>query len=452
MLSLLCAPLYMKQGLRILLGTFSFVVITFLAHAQGSYDTVKIMTYNTGNYGFPATVDCPALISANKHIWLRTIVQYAEPDILGMEKMDATPASFTADTVIARVLDSVCAGCYGHTPFTNNSGYGKEDMLYFKTAKFGWLSTTTIFSADNNISDINLHTLFYKSRQLAVNHDTVFLHIILVHLLSGSGNASDRSSEVAGAMSWLNGHVTGPGNYIFMGDMNTQSSNESCFQQLINSGNQNIKFFDPPNQLGNWDTEPDSFAHYLTQSTRTTDPGDCSAVSGMDDRFDHLLCSAPIMQGTQAITYVPASYHVIGQDGLHVNKALTDNPVNTSVPSNVLNALYYMSEHLPVIMQLAIDTTDSISTGITSQYIQPEVRWSYNTLVNHQLEIKTAIEAQNCEIRVYDLTGRLLSYSLLNNFGATSISVSHLANGVYLLNILQQGRVVQTGKFVKIQP
>ena len=448
---LLCATLYMTQGLQILFAVFALALNTFLAQAQNGYDTVRVMTYNTDNYGFPATVDCPALISANKHIWLRTIVKYAQPDLLGMEKMDATPASFTSDTIITRVLDSVCAGCYGHTPYTNNSGYEKVDMLYFKTAKFGWLSTTTIYSGDNNISDINLHRLFYKNPQLALNHDTVFLNIVLVHLLSGSGNASDRGSEVAGAMSWLNSHITAPGNYIFMGDMNTQSSNESCFQQLINSGNQNTKFFDPPNKLGNWDNEPDSFAHYLTQSTRTTDPGDCSAVSGMDDRFDHLLCTAPIMQGTHAITYVPGSYLVIGQDGLHVNKALIDNPVNTLVPSNVLNALYYMSEHLPVMMQLAIDTTDSVRVGTAVQNIRPEISWSFSALVNQQLEIKTIIESQNCEVRVYDLTGRMLRDLPLNAWGTTSVPVSNLANGLYLLTILQQGRVVQTGKFVKIQ-
>ena len=422
--------------------------------AQPVNDTVKVMSYNVLNYGFPSTGDCPALITADKHAWLRTVLEYAEPDILGLEKMAALPASFTGDTIVAQVLDSVCAGCYGHTPYTNNSGYDKENMLYFKTNKFGWLSTTTIYSGDVNISDINLHTLFYKSPLLSITHDTVFLHIILVHLESGSGSAVERAIEMTGAMSWLNAHIAGAGNYIFMGDFNTQSSSESCFQQMINSSNPNTLFFDVANQLGNWDQDPSGFAGYLTQSTRTTDPGDCGATGGLDDWFDHLLATGPIMQGTKAVTYVPNSFKVIGQDGQHVNKALIASPAITTVPANVLNALYYMSEHLPVIMNLAIDSAAE-PTGIRNEDEAQDVTWSYSHLVTDDLcIISTGAMGQNenksYAARIFDLSGRLLSSSVLSNAGKNYFAVDKIASGAYILTIYDNGRTLLTGKFVKL--
>ena len=424
------------------------LLVNLPASGQHAYDTVQVMSYNTLNYGFPATSNCPTLLTQNKHAWLKKIIQYANPDILGLEKMDASPATFTSDTVIHAVLDSVCAGCYAHTPYTNHSGYEKENTLYFKTDKFGWLSTTTIYSADTNISDINLHKLYYKPTQQPLT-DTIFLNIILVHLKSGSGNAAERALEVTGAMNWLNAHLTAPGNYICMGDFNTQSSDESCFQQLIMSANPNTLFTEPTGQLGNWNGNPSSFANYLTQSTRTADPGDCGATGGQDDWFDHLLCSTPVIQGTKNISYVSNSFTVIGQDGQHVNKSLIASPPNNSVPSEILNALYYMSEHLPVTMQLAIDTGHA-ATAIAT--LETAINWHYNTLVSNQLTIEANGLPQNNKHNyyagIYDLTGRLLLAQKIS-FTETVTLLNQLSQGMYLLVITHDNQPVLNGRFFK---
>jgi endonuclease/exonuclease/phosphatase family metal-dependent hydrolase len=393
-----------------------------------AYDTLRVMTYNTLNYGFPATGSCPALLTESKHTWLRTVLEYSNPDILGLEKMDASPATFTSDTVIQRVLDSVCNGCYGHTPFTNNSGYEKENMLYYKSAKIGWSGTTTIYSGDPNISDINLHHLYYKSPTLALTHDTIFLNIILVHLESGPGSAAERATEMTGAMSWLNSHVTLPGNYIFMGDLNTQSSGESCFLQLVASPDSNTLFFDPVSQSGNWSTDPTAFAHYLTQSTRTTDPGDCGSTDGMTNRFDHILCTKQLMDGTDSLQYIPGTFDIVGQDGLHVNSSLTASPPDISVPANVLNALYYMSEHLPVMLQLAVGGQPS--TGINtlsdnntfSIYPNPANSMVHVQGLNHQTELT-----------IYSVTGAKLLTVPASDHHDIDIDISSLSPGLYFI-------------------
>jgi len=414
---------------------------------QTSLDTLRIMSYNTLNYGFASSDDCPALITDNKNIWLKTVVQYMQPDILGLVKMDATPISFTTDTVIQAALDTG----YDHTPYTNNSGYEKENMLYFKKSKIGLISTTTIYSGDQNISDINLHRLFYKSPYLATTHDTVFLNIILVHLESGSSSTSERATEIQGAMTWMNSHIKAPGNYIFMGDFNVTSSNEGCFQQLINSTNPDTKFVEPTGQLGDWSNNPSQFALYLTQSPRLNDPGDCGATGGLNDWLDHILCSPYIMQGADSVTYIPGTFHVIGQDGLHTSQDLLAAPQDTVVPSNALNALYYMSSHLPVTLQLEIKTPDTIrqvSNALTNIQAQ-EGSWQYSHLVYDNLSIRSPgnnAVPRDYRVTIYDMQGRRLREVTFTG----TVPVSDLTDGVYILVISRQNLPITSGRFVKV--
>ena len=344
-------------------------------------DTISVVTYNLNDYGTASSSGCPTLGSPLRHGYLRTILQYLQaPDIIGFEKIYGTPNTFSTDTIRMKVMDSICKGCYSNTVFTNVSGYKKTNILFYKNTKFGYLGTTGIFTADNNISDINLHKLYYKSPSLATTHDTIFLNVIVVHDQSGT-NKSDtaaRTTEIGGAMNWLTMNVKAPGNYVFMGDFNTQSSSESCFQKMISNADTLVQFYDPPNQLGLWSTSPKAFPMYLTQSTRTVDPGDCAAVGGINNRFDHILLNRPIMNGYKNIQYITGSYKVIGQDGLHFNKAINASPTNNSVPSNVLNALYLMSEHLPVALKMIISNT---KTSLPADFLTFKASFLHNSIV-----------------------------------------------------------------------
>ena len=95
-----------------------------------------------------------------------------------------------------------------------------------------------------------------------------------------------------------------------------------------------------------------------------TDPGDCGATGGISTRFVHILCTQPVIQGTNSVKYVPGSFNVIGNDGNHTNVSLTAAPTNNSVPAQVLNALYYMSNHLPVSIKVAV--TFPVATAVTN--------------------------------------------------------------------------------------
>ena len=429
-------PMFYARITFLLLFVFSF------SYAQSiQKDTLKIMSYNTLDYGFPSTSNCPGLITANKHEYLKTILRFENPDIIGLLKMDASPSSFSKTKVIQHVLDSVCLGCYGHSSFTNISGYSKENMLYFKTSKLGYIGTTTIYSGDPNISDINLHTLYYKDSNLSVNHDTIFINIILIHDKSGISNAIVRETEIGGAMSWLNTHIASPGNYIFMGDFNSQSSTEQGFQDMINSSNINTRFYDPPNQLGDWVNNPSAFANYLTENTRSVDPGDCGATGSLNRRFDHILCTQPIMLGTKSVQYIPGSFEVIGNDGNHSNLALTDPPSNTSVPAQVLNALYFMSNHLPVSLKIAVTLPPSITTKSNPSFSK-KCFTIFPNPTNGLIQIKGSnLSGDACKIILKNTLGQTIfavEQEALNNLIDKQLNISNLAQGIYIIEIISK--------------
>ena len=52
---------------------------------------------------------------------------------------------------------------------------------------------------------------------------------------------------------------------------------------------------------------------------------------------------------------LPSTYRVIGNDGQHFDDAINANG-NSSVPANVLNALYNLSDHLPVVVDIAVES------------------------------------------------------------------------------------------------
>ena len=432
------------------LRLFFVFIILFLLNinsnkAQSGIDSIKLMTYNVGNFGTEPTSSCPLFNFSLKSSYLRTILKYEKPDIIGMAKMNGD-RQFCTDTIVNYILDSVCNGCWHYGNYSQLSTYPKENMLYFNTTKFGFIRSTVIYSGDQNISDITLHKLYYKASNLASTHDTVFLSIVLAHLLSGSGSITNRATEVAGAMTWLNSHITGNENLIFMGDFNTTASTEGCFQDLINSTNSNTRFYDPPNQLGNWSGNPGNYALYLTQSTRTTDPGDCNATGGLNNRFDHILITSAIKNGTDSIKYIAGSYKVIGQDGNHTGNALTDLPVNTSVPANVNTALYNMSEHLPVMLNLRINTT--VSTGINHYNdLQSLVIIAPNPFAS-QTTISFSEEQINTTIKITDVPGKEIIKITHVQGKQVLIEKGILQTGIYFIQITDSNNNIINKKII----
>jgi hypothetical protein len=96
-----------------------------------------------------------------------------------------------------------------------------------------------------------------------------------------------------------------------------------------------------------------TFAIHHTQSPCLS--GTCAsgaATGGMDDRFDFLLPTYNLGTG-QGLAVIPGRCIPVGNDGLHLNKNITDTPV---IPegADYATALKLASDHLPVRLDLQI--------------------------------------------------------------------------------------------------
>lgn len=90
----------------------------------------------------------------------------------------------------------------------------------------------------------------------------------------------------------------------------------------------------------------------------------------MDDRFDFILLSGSIMDGSKGINYIPDSYETIGQDGEGFNSSLGISD-NESVPEEIAGALYEFSDHLPVALKLQINEDPAVELSFDSIYHCP---------------------------------------------------------------------------------
>ena len=315
--------------------TYILIALFFgLALSAISQDTLKIMQYNLLYYG-KNVYDCNSTNNNidNKNTNLRTILAYAKPDIFCVNEMDASLSD--VDYLMDNVLNIDGISSWKHA---NISGSYSINMIYYNSDIFELMSQASINASPRQ-------TNVYHMKHITSNTEfTVFV----AHLKAGS-QASDEDDKAAATQNVMNYIASqGPGNYLFEGDLNLYTSASQAFQNLVNPANTNLAFQDPANRVGDWSNNY-NFSDVHTQSTHTS--GDCFVTGGMDDRFDFILASKDIMEGNNEIKYLASSYETIGQDGNHYNNALIDG-TNNAAPSNVINALYNTSDHLPVSMEM----------------------------------------------------------------------------------------------------
>ena len=329
---------------------------TPLAGTVDKADTLTVMAYNVLTYGddcqgMPATLDG----------YLRTIVQYVQPDLLSCEKMDAyltTPGA--AGNLADEITTDLPAG-YGYCTPTNASNASDMSTLFYNKAKLTYVKTETLVA---DITDFDLYKLYYNDVNLSITHDTTFLYVMVNHTQSGN-SSTDRDQQVTQEMQVLRQKFGFFPNLIDMGDFNTASSLEAGYQSVISAADSATMMGDPPyypdgklQYPGNWDVSPYLAAAYLTTSTRlsATVPNSCGTSGGAKGWYDHIFISPWLVSGANYMHYIPGSYTTIGNDGnrLGVDINSTAPVVNTSAPTAVINALWEFSNKYPVSIKVAV--------------------------------------------------------------------------------------------------
>ena len=386
-------------------------------------DTITMMSYNILNY---------PLSNSTKADTLKAIIKHTQPDIFLITEL-------TSSTGVSLILNNALnvdgityyqAGSYFNGPDTDN-------MIFYNSQKFGLKSQYEIPTVLRNISE---YVLYYKSPNLATTLDTTFVHCYMAHLKASNTPADSiqRNQEAVTFKNYLDSKSQPIQNIVFGGDFNLYTSNEAAFNTILNGGSVLLK--DPINMPGNWQANS-SFAAIHTQSTRTAVLSDGGSTGGMDDRFDFIFTGDDVLQGTNKMKYIPNTYKALGNDGLHYNKSLLATPTNTSVPANVLSALYYMSDHLPIVIKMYFDEALSVNESIIKS------NWN-GYFTNNTFMFKSTQNEQKLDVGLFDILGKPVSQKKYSNQMSFVFDYSNLQSGMYFIKV-STGSQQRTFRIVK---
>jgi len=404
------------------------------ALAQDSTYQIRVMHYNLLNFGVNVG-ECS--FDPARYQELRTILDHHRPHLFTVNEIGLS------NLYPNNILDQ----CFPYpndmarTTSTNQAGGDRTNHLFYDESLFGLKRESVIPSS--NLRDINRYELYFKP-SIALG-DTAFLTCLVAHLKAGdgSGDVNQRDQATQDIMAWVQANGQGK-NLLLLGDLNLSSSGEATFQNLVAPSNSDLAWQDPANSLSGWNGQ--AFAALHTQSTRAS--GDaCFSGGGLDDRFDLILASSEVMDGSAGIRYVPGSYAALGNAGNSHNGELICGPNNPTVPATVCLALRNMSDHLPVVMKVEIQ--GELMTSLAR--LSSSIEWGPNPMRDQiSLQLPEGASA-DWSMHVYDSQGRIYHRGTWPR-GETRyrIQTAKWPVGLYLLELRQASGLRWQRKLIKV--
>ncbi len=294
-------------------------------HAQ---DTISIACYNLLNY--------PGSTDLLRNPGFRTVISALHPDILVCEEVNEAVAANEFRDSVMKMVDTL----YNMGTWINcqSNASENENVVFYRKDKFTFLYNTPILT---DLRDINRFSFVHINTGIPFS-------LFGVHLKAGNA-ASDitRKTQEADSLRKYTNALPFGSNLVVCGDFNFYTSSESGYTKLLSDNiTYDGEFYDPVTTMtGVWNNP--AYAIYHTQSTRKSEVFFGGATSGLDDRFDLILHSQAI-KDPGGMDYIPGSLKAFGNDGNHFNDSIKAQP-NTAVSPAVADALYYVSDHLPVI-------------------------------------------------------------------------------------------------------
>ena len=398
----------------------SISVILFFNVALIAQDSVKITYYNL--------LDFPAA-QQDRIDTLKKVLDYVNPDIFVVNEL----TSFNGAALIKNnALNTNGVNRFSSAVFYD--GPDTDNMLFYDHDKFTLYSQQQIVTT---LRDISEYVLYYNEADLATTNDTIFLYLYSLHLKAGSetSNVNWRDQDAVILKNFLVNNNRNS-RLIVGGDFNFYNHTESGCQEILYG--QGLQLKDPINRMGNWHTNV-GYKNYHTQSTRAGTVGYAGgAHGGMDDRFDFIFVSEDILSGNDGVMYVENTYVAEGQDGNHYNQSI-NNGTNTAVSADIANALYYMSDHLPVSMKIMLGGTVGYNVLNTD-----------NIKIIYQVQNKV-LELKNLSthglISVFDMSGSCLKQIKIKGQNSSTLDLSNLDSGMYIAHLVLENNSISY-KFV----
>lgn len=406
-----------------------------ITHSLFSQENFKLMFYNLLN--FPLETNVP-----NRIDYLEQTLNTYKPDIFMVCELN----NVYGGNAILQVLQDRISEDYRSAVFTSNTSDDEignqndlQNLIFYDNSKF-------ILESQHVVQTLYRDFNHYKLKLNSVNQDSnpVYLNAIVCHLKasSGSNNENLRLQMVQDLTQYLS---TFPSDsYVMLaGDFNVYSASEPAFQELIDPNN-NIVFVDPVDRMGSWHTNVD-YVDVFTQSTRTQS-GLGGSTGGLDDRFDFILTSTNMLSN-QDLYYVPNSYQAFGNNSnpnCFNNEILDTACAGTSFSLEVREALYYFSDHLPVVMEL--ETNETLLSIPTYQTESFQIMGT--NMVDTTLEVQIHNQSLSSnKLYIFNTLGQVVKSIPLGTSNRLSIDVSGLKNGIYYIRMSNTN--VQPLKFIK---
>ena len=408
--------------------TFIFLSLLFFSISCFSQNTVKTMFYNV--------LEFPEL-NPNRISLLQDILQDYSPDIFMVCELQSQEG---ADVILNVGLNSDGNSNYSAAPyFENQSGGGDlQQALFYRNDMFVLENTEII---NTPVRDINKYTLLLNTESQDTNPIRIYAYVTHLKSSQGSANQQLRLSMVEAFVNDTE-QLEDDAFVLFAGDFNIYTSTEPAYLEILDQTN-NIAMADPIDTPGAWNNNED-FRAVHTQSTRTSSSGfGGGAGGGLDDRFDFIMVSQNMMTNPNLL-YKADSYKAYGNNGNCYNNNINDINCGGVYNQTIRDALYNMSDHLPVVMELETDQEIVILDIPQQMVVQPFSLKS--TLVLDVLTVYSPQgDTQDDSFVVFNTLGQeILNFKTKAN--TTIIDVSQLAKGVYYLTNTSSN---QTLKFLK---
>ncbi len=294
---------------------------------------LKVATWNL--------IDYPNTGLASRQPNLRTVVAAMDPDVIMLQELKSTAGR---DSFLTNVLNVVQPGQWAATSFLTSC----ESAVFYKPAKVTLtLSAVAIATAGpRDVLGARIRLTGYLSKQAE-------LRLYSVHFKAGETDSATRRLECTDLRNNMNAATTAvTPNYLVGGDTNFYGSYEGGYIRLTESQPDNDgRCFDTLNLPGEWNQS--GYSLYHTQSTCSSGCPSGWSTGGLDDRFDIIFHSLSLQDG-EGLDLVSGGYDTYGNDGLHYNYSVNAGGYNYDVGLTVANALFYSSDHLPVVVTLQV--------------------------------------------------------------------------------------------------
>lgn len=392
----------------------NLVLVFALTISTSSFSqlTMDVMCYNVLN--FPN--------GSNRMDTLKKVLSYYTPDILMLQELKSGGGLDQITGALNELSNDHYTSGTWVPQQSGSTSYLLQQNIIYNTTMFGMAEERVILTPTR---DVNYFKLFIKDENLPVTNDTVFLHVYVTHLKSSQGATNELARyEMAQEMRADINSLPANSYVLAGGDFNLYTSSEDAYQHLIATGLTNT-LVDPLGMPGNWHSSSFANKEILTQSTRLNALSD-GAGGGLDDRFDFVLQSAELQAGNNELAYVGGTYKALGNNGSCYNTDIFNCSTVNNVPDSILWALYYCSDHLPVVFSMISDivlSVDESEIPLFSIYPNP---------AQNELTIAPR-KSEALEVLIIGLTGKIHSQEIIS--GSTKLDVSKLRSGIYFVRV-----------------